>query len=426
MVILTAMPLGTVVKSSPLNNKAKGKLFYGWIAALVGMALVFSAANIQYIFGVFVKPLADDFGWSRAAISGCVSGRSIVSCLCAPFVGSWSDKYGPRKFILFGVVLVGLSYLLAARTNSIWELYLSLSILTGIGTTSAFIPVVATVTRWFGGKAALGNGIVMTGFGIAQIILPPIETFIIIRYGWPASFIFLAIVVWIVGIIAWHYFKSPPSATSKPTAKEMKAGGASPASDFTILQALRIPIFWVMLVINLVAFLAYQMSVIHVVPAAIQTGASPEAAALILTLGGAGSTCGRLGMGALASRWGTKRVLVFCLACQIVALSLLTVARDLSTFFTSATLLGFSYGGVIPIMPTMAGGYFGLSAMGSIFSVINIAQNIGAAIGPLAAGFVFDITASYYLAFLSAAILMAIAFIISLFLKPPRKKATTT
>ena len=413
--------------NKPASNDHK--LFYGWVIAIAGAATVFSAASFQYTFGVFVKPLADSFDWSRAAISGSVSGRSIISSIYAPFVGAWSDKYGPRKFILLGVVLAGLSYVLASRTTSIWLLYLSLSVLMGVGLTSAFIPVVATVTRWFGKRAAVANGIVMSGFGVAQMVLPPIETLIIVRYGWEWCFLLLGLFVWLVGIIAWRFIKSPPSAatlsvgTTKENTTRTPPKAIASAGDYSLAEALRNSIFWVMLVINAAAFLTYQMAVIHVVPAAIQTGITPEAAAIVLTLGGVGSTCGRLGLGALAGRLGTKPVLIFCLALQVVALFFLTGANSLYVFYGSAIFLGFGYGGVIPIMPTMAGGYFGLKAMGSIFGVINIAQNVGLSIGPLLAGFIFDITGSYFYAFLTAAILMIIALILSLILRPPRKKA---
>lgn len=331
---------------------------------------------------------------------------------------------------MLGVFLVGLSYLLAARIRNLWELYLYLSIMTGIGLTSAFVPVVATVTRWFGRRAALANGIVMSSFGVAQVILPPIATFIILRYGWATCFIFLGLLVWVIGITAWRFIKSPPSTGSqtaeKGTITRSTQVETSASQDYTLSEALRHSIFWVMLIINVVVFLTYQMTVIHIVPAAIQTGITAEAAAIILTLGGIGSTSGRLGLGALASRFGTKPVLILCLALQVVPLFLLAHARELYLFYGSVIVLGFGYGGVIPIMPTMAGSYFGIRYIGAIFAVINIAQNVGMAIGPLLAGFIFDISGNYYTAFLSAAIIMIIAFVLSLLLKPPPKKEVAT
>lgn len=216
-------------ENSP-STKAGRKLSYGWVVAIAGAGMLLAAGNFLYTFGVFVKPLINKFGWSRAAISGCVSTRSIVTASISPIAGSLSDRYGARKFILPGIFLVGLSYLLVSRITSLWHLYFFLSLLTGVGMAALFVPTVATVTKWFGGKSALANGIVMSGFSMAQIILPPIATYLIVQHGWETCFVILGLAAWVLGSMAWFFIRTPPNTVNQPRT-ETREGNTPKAGE---------------------------------------------------------------------------------------------------------------------------------------------------------------------------------------------------
>jgi MFS family permease len=192
------------------QSATQGKLPYGWVVAIAGCVIIAAAQNTQYAFGVFLKPLISQFGWSRTAISGCVTIRSTISGIMSPVSGALSDRYGSKKLIFVGVLLVGLGYLWASRISSLWELYLTLGVSIGLGTGSIFTPVVATTTRWFGGRSGLANGIVMSGFNISQVILPPVVTYLILRYGWETCLLILGIAALGVGLGAWSFIKPPP------------------------------------------------------------------------------------------------------------------------------------------------------------------------------------------------------------------------
>ena len=420
-------------ESTLSTTKAKRKLFYGWVVAIAGAGVIIAAVNFQYSFGIFIQPLINKFGWSRAAIAGSVSARSIVSGLISPIAGALSDRYGPRRFILMGIFMVGVSYLLASRINNLWQLYFFLSILTGIGTAVIFIPVLATVTKWFGGKSALANGIVMSGFGMTQVIIPPLATYLIVQYSWETAFIVLGVAAWGLGTVAWYFIRTPPNIMNPPLSKSAGEREATKTSenptgvenDYTLSAALRTRTLWLLFLVFVVVATSYQMVAIHIVVAAIDTGITPEAAAIILTLSGLTNTLGRLTIGGLASKIGNRTVLVPCLLIQALALFFLAGASDLHAFYIIATVYGLAYGGVTPIVTTMAGRFFGTRSIGSIIGTLFTAYTIGVAIGPLLAGYIFDVTGSYFIAFSSAAIAMVIVFLFSLLLKPPQRKVLT-
>ncbi len=413
-------------ESEPPAGKAGGELSYGWVVALVGSAIVMATNNFHYAAGVFLKPLISQFGWSRAAISGSVSTMSILTGVIGPFTGRLSDRYGPRKLIIIGVLLTGLGYLLSSHISHLWQLYLFIGILFGIGGGFILTPLMATVSRWFGGRAALANGIVLSGFGVAQIIIPPVATYIILQHSWQTCFIILGIAAWGLGILGWSFIKNPPqnAVNPPPSGGDINQATNTPATDsYTLSESLRTRVFWILFLIQIVAAMCFQMMVVHVVAAAIDADITPEAAAIILTLSGITAILGRLMLGGLASRIGNKIVLSLCLAIQAPVLFFLAGASDLHVFYITAAVYGLAYGGISPIVLAIGTSVFGTKSIGSILGTLQLSYTGGMAIGPLLAGYIFDVTGSYYAAFLSAAAATAMAFLLSLLLKRPKEKA---
>ena len=423
------------VESKPPQNEGKGRLSDGWIVALAGGVCILAVSNFQYAFGVFLKPLIDQFGWSRAAFSGCVTIRSGISGIMSPISGDLSDRYGPKKLIFVGILTVALSYLLASELSSLLGLYLILGVLTGLGTGLCSTPIIATATKWFGGQAGMANGIVMSGFSLAQIIVPPLVTYLILQYSWETCFILLGLAVPVVGITSWSFIKNPPQGVSSPDPGAIppraspgaengsNADEDTPATDqYSLSEALHIPALWLLLIIFFIVALCYQMVIIHIIAAAVDGGATLEAAAIILTLSGITSTLGRLTLGGLATKVGPKIVLALCLAIQAPVLFFLAGANSLNLFYLLCSVYGFSYAGTTPVVPTIAASLFGTKSVGSIYGIINLGYTSGVAVGPLLAGYIFDVTGSYSIAFLSATAAIVVSFMLCLALKRPKAK----
>jgi MFS family permease len=413
---------------SNMSATARGQLSTGWVAVIAGAFVVFIAGNFQYSFGVLVNPLINRFGWLRASISGTVTTRSITSSLVSPLVGILSDRYGYRKFILAGIFLVGIGYLLTSRITSLWQLYLFLGAVVGIGIPAFFVPIVSIATKWFGSKSGLANGIITSGFGWAQIVTPPVATYLILQYSWEISLIVLGTAALALGTVAWYFIRAPENTGNEPPAEptgidSQKATPPGAEGNYTLSEALRTPAFWILFLVLMTSSASFQMVVIHIVIAAIDTGITPEDAALILTLSGITNTAGRLTLGGLATKIGNKTGLLLSLALQALALFFLAGAIDIRAFYILAAVHGLGYGGVTPLIPTLIGSFFGTRSIGSVFGALITAYTIGGAFGPLLGGYVFDVTGSYYTAFLVAAIVMAATFLFCMLLKPPQRKA---
>jgi len=302
----------------------------------------------------------------------------------------------------------------------------------GIGITCVFLPLITITTQWFGTKSGLANGIILSGFGWAQIIIPPAVTYLILQYNWETTLIVLGLAVLVTGTIAWNFVRTPPNTVvkspSESSGEHTVADSDTPSGggdDFTLSEACRTPALWQLFFILFVGSACFQLVVIHIVVAAIDTGITPEAAAIILTVSGVTNTAGRLILGYLATKIGIKVVLTVCLAVQALGLYFLASASNLYVFYILSAVYGLVYGGSFPVIPTLTGSLFGTRSMGAIYGVINAAYPLGGAVGPLLGGYIFDVTGSYYAAFTSASMATMVIFILSLLLKPPQRKSRT-
>jgi MFS family permease len=147
----------------------------------------------------------------------------------------------------------------------------------------------------------------------------------------------------------------------------------------------------------------------HIVPHATDIGFSAGEAATVLSLIGGASIAGRVLMGAVSDRIGRSKTTIICLLSQVLMLVWLMWAQELWMIYLFALVFGFAYGGVGPSMAALIGDTFGLNKIGVIMGALEVGYGVGASIGPVIGGLVFDISNSYFLAFLIGAVTMMVA-----------------
>src|SRR5262249_53956613 len=235
------------------------RIFYGWWMVLV-TAIALTAGPIlgASTFGIFVKPLAETFGWSRSAIS---LGFSIVAgfaSLAAPIVGLFADRFGPRKMILCAALLFGSGLLsFVSLSASIWHFYglYLFTALGGIGLTT--IPYATAISRWFVRQRGLALGFMGVGVFVGGIYAPPLVTYVIAHWGWRWAYVTLGLLVWtiILPVVGLFLVESPQQLGLRPDgdAEDAKSPVASAlydtySRDSTFAEARRTPPFWLMAV----------------------------------------------------------------------------------------------------------------------------------------------------------------------------------
>jgi len=233
-----------------LEEADRKGIFQSWTIVTAGFFLVFILYGTFYSFGVFVKPMSMGLGWSRATTTGVVSVYMVLHGIFSIITGRLTDRYGPRLIVAISVLLVALGYALSFRINAPWQLYTYFGLLVGIGMGAAFVVPIATVTRWFTHNRGLAVGIVASGVGAGQVILPPFIRYMITEFGWRTSFAIVGLMVCVVGIPAALFLKDPlRNMVYPPNGKaheaRIKSGGMTrPQGDWSMTEAIKTSSFF--------------------------------------------------------------------------------------------------------------------------------------------------------------------------------------
>jgi MFS family permease len=395
------------------------RLHYGWVMVLIALSVLATHALVMYTFGVFLKPLVTEFNWDRGALSGANSMYMLLAGTFAIFTGRLSDKYGPRMLVTLNGLLTGIGFLALSQINSLWQVYLIWGLFLGIGGSCCFIPIMSTIPRWFVKKTGIAIGITVAGFGLGAVITPPLTQWLISAYGWRQAFIVLGLITFVIVIPLAQFMKhSPQRVGLKPYGEigTLKDKQSQAAGGLSFRQAIKTSRFLVWGSIICCFFFSVQVIVVHIVPHGIDIGISATVAAGILSIIAGGSVIGRLSMGFIYDRIGSRKALSACLTLVALALIWLLFAKEIWGLYIFAGVLGLAYGGVVLLETALTGELFGLKSLGMILGGVILFGTVGGALGAPLAGSIFDATGSYSLALLICVILVVLAIILSLIL----------
>lgn len=400
-----------------------------WYIVAASLLVLVGLHGTFLTFGVFLKPILGEFLSTRAFVSGAASAALGFSIIGSPFVGKLTDRYGARILIVSGALLIGAGYILMSQLTSIWQIYFYFGIMVGIGMVFVWTPINTAISRRFVEKRVLALGITTSGITIGAMIMPPLSAYWIMSYGWRSAYIVLAIVVLLVIIPAMAL----PGRKTKQAIRirDSKQGGVDdttsqlqePAvlSELSVVEATKTVPFWILMVTGVTLATCFFIVIIHIVPYATDLGISPDLAAIILTVLGGATIIGRLVAAFLVGKIGYRFAFFFLSFLQALALFLFMQATSLSAFYVAALFFGFGSGGVSPMRTSMVPEFFGMRSLGTLIGFNNAAWCVGGAIGPILAGYIFDLNQSYDMAFLIGILLMIVTMAAALFLRAPKK-----
>ncbi|MDD4860194.1 MAG: MFS transporter [Dehalococcoidales bacterium] len=410
--------------SSLSTEGREPRFFYGYIIILASFLILMIAFGAQYSFGVFFKPVLNEFDWSRAATSGAYSLNTVLNGVFGIITGKLSDRFGSRLVVTVCGFLIGLGYLLMSQISAVWQMYLCYGVLISMGMAGMWVPLLSTVARWFVKRRGLASGIVVSGTGLGTVIMPPLANHLISSYNWRTSYMIIGLVALIVIIISAQFLRRESVQKGAPTHRADSVKTESPqltVHGIPIKAAVRTGQFGIICVIGFCAYFCLQTVMVHIVPHATDIGVSAAAAATILSAFGVLSIGGKLVLGGIIDRIGSKRVATIVFALMALSFLWLLMAKELWMLYCFAVVFGVGFGGFAVVQSPMIAEYFGLREHGAIFGLVSFANSIGSAAGPLAAGGTFDISGSYYGVFLLCTVLGVAGLIVSILLTTARK-----
>jgi len=405
-------------------------VFPGWIIVAAGFLVMMASGGSYFAFSVFLIPLSEEFGWNRASTAGIFSLSVLIFGIGSIFSGRMTDRFGPRLVVGAGGVLMGSGLVLSAIIQSLWQFYACYGVMIGIAVSAGWGPLVATVSRWFIARRGLAMGIMSIGVSMGILIVPPLSRHLITVFGWRTSLALLGLVTGAIIVGSAFLLESDPRrrglvpygekiSKSRPEADSLKASADRISKDWSLPQALVTQTFWMIFAGYLLWCTGFYMVPVHLAAYCTDIGLSPLAAALAVSLIGGGSILGKIFMGLLSDRIGPQKVLVINLLLQSVCIFGLIGSRSITSLYLFSSIFGFGYGGTGPQLPVITAKFFGLSSLGAIFGVLILSGQIGGAVGPLLAGKIFDLSQSYFLAFLLGGASIMVSFFLILLLRLP-------
>ncbi len=387
------------------NLGESDRRYYGWrvvVAACLGVMVGFGSLFV-YTFGVFLKPLSAEFGWTREAISRGFGLAALMVAICSPSIGQALDRYGPRRIILPCMTVFGCGIAsLALLRPHLWQFYATCILVGAVGNGAAHLAYSRAISTWFWKRLGLALALVMAGAGLGAMILPVLAQAVIGRAGWRTAYLVLGSLSLLVGLpLTGRYVRerAPVSASAGPV----------PATGMKWQEGLRTFHFWIIVVVLFVSSVSMNGSITHLSALLTDRGVTAGGAALSVSLLGGSSLAGRFSVGWVLDRYFGARIAFVVYLLTAGGILLLARADHLLTGCLAAGLIGVGAGGEADITPYLLTRYFGLHAFSTLYGITWTFYAIAGALGPVILGRAFDSTGSYtsLLTLLAAALALA-------------------
>lgn len=386
-----------------MTKNIENKSYFRWlIVFLTFYACCLHSGCLIYAFGLFIKPLQAAFGWDRATITLAFTIQFICVGVFSPLVGRAVDRIGPRRVINSGAIVVTLGFLSLIFIKSPLHFYL-LSMIIGVGS-AAMGPVSGStaVSAVFEKKRGLAIGVMSTGIGVGGFIFSPlIGGWLLPSYGWQGGYVGIAVAHFLIIPMAMLILRKKDK--SEMAQKVVPAGQAADTKDGSAWDGLLSAPFFLIAI----AFFLFLFSIVGTLQSQV-----PHLQDIGFPLLAASSALGALGLISSGAKlffgWLCDKIhpkIVFCIGAifLIGGIFLLTIVKPSSSpvvLWSYAFIFGIGVGCWLPIMSMMVSTIFGIGSYGLIFGGVSLIQNMGSATGPLAAGYIYDLTRSYQWAFI--------------------------
>ncbi|MFV3126637.1 MFS transporter [Niveispirillum sp. KHB5.9] len=384
----------------------------GWrlvLAAATGVGLGITGLTF-YTLGIFIGPLTQEFGWSRTSLASATILTTLTTLLLGPVVGRLTDRFGGRMVGMAG--LVGLSLGLCGLSligAELWTFYLAFgaAMVLGAGT----LPIVWTraVNAGFDKARGLALGLTLTGTGVCAILAPPFTQWLIADHGWRTAYIGLGALVLVLGLpVVWLLFHEVGGKVQATV-----AATAPVRPGFTAVQARGRRQFWMLGIGFLFASFAVSALIVHLVSILSGGGMERATAVWVASLLGFAIIVGRLGIGVLVDRFYAPAVAFGVLAIAAAACLLLLVpAGGLAIAVVAVVLIGMAAGAEVDLVAYLASRYFGLRAYGEIYGWQLGFFALGAGLGPMGVGRLYDATGSYTVGLIACGVGFAVGAVL--------------
>jgi len=421
---------------NPRKINGSSSFYYGWIIVAVALISMGFWLGIRSSFSVFYVALLEEFPWNRGNSAGVQSMALITYTILAPIVGGLIDRFGPRRVVVPGILVLALGLVLCSTVDTLTQFYLLYGVVMGSGITCiGIVTYSAILAHWFEKKRGFASGIAVSGMGLGTFFFVPISQSFISMLGWRVTFILTAALVLVILLPANALFLRHKPEDVGQCADGLRDDGTFentcsnnmdrklPGDDWTTKKILLSGRFWALMTFTFFSIIGIWIILVHNVKFLVDQGVDSMTAALIFAMVGVVSSIFRIFWGWLSDRIGREITFTMGIICACMGVSSLLLFEG-SGFkpFTYCFFLffGMGWGVTAPMFMSVAADLFKGKKFGLIYGVVEAGIGIAGALGTWVAGFIFDRTQSYQMAFFLAIVVLLLSSIF-IWLAAPRK-----
>jgi MFS family permease len=408
--------------------------FYGWIN--LGVMFFFNAAMMPMLlaFSFFLPFWVEDFGWSRGLASGAQTLSIILSGVAAPLVAIFIMKQGTKRAIVLGNLVSIAGLILLAYQRHIWQLYVGVGVLLGLGVSmGGMLAMMTVINNWFITKRTVALSISMASMGFSGVVINPSIMALIGAVGWRNAYLILAAAAFLFCVVVpGLLLKNKPeelgqvpdgSISARPAALNSESIPRNnlyrTSVDFTVREALRTRALWLLVAYGALQFLVMLGVGTHIIAFQFDIGISAITAGFVGSVFSAVMGISQLAMGFLGLRFRMHSLAVFAMVLGIIGFSILLFAKSVPLMLTYSVIFGISSGIQAIAMGNLLPDYFGRTEFPKIMGYTMPFNTFISSLGAPIAGYIRDTTGSYVPAFQILLVLLIVSFFCILFAKPP-------
>ncbi len=405
-----------------MSDPAPGRIRF----PVVGVLMMLCIGNV-YAWSVFRKPLEKAYGWTSEQATIPFQVSIAVFAAAMVFAGRWQDRSGPRPVAMLGGVLIGIGFVLAGLFGSnLYAMILAFGVVAGCGMGGAYVTPLATTIKWWPDRRGLLAGVVVMGMGAGSILGGMGGPHLINAIGVLPTLIVFGVVFGTVITIGGSFLRNPPADYRPPgfSAPSTDRRAPPPRRDFEPSEMMKTSSFYLIWFAFLIGSSVGLMVISQASPIGQEmAGLSPEIAGGAVLVLGIFNGLGRPSFGAISDRIGRKRALILAFAIELIALVLvLPRVSDFASLALGVSLIGFSFGGFLSVMPSLTADYFGTKNVGLNYAWVYCAWGTAGVLGPMVG---VKVKGNWPMAFQILAVSVVAGMILLSALRPPRAPAAT-
>lgn len=415
---------------NPLHKPPrKPRFFYGWVIVAVAALGTFSSSTETFpVLSIFLKPITEEFGWTRAEFTGAISLGGLVGSGAALATGPIVDRFGPRWALTFAYTLIGVTFVLMYFMSELWHLYALQIFARSMNTGVLAVASAVIVPNWFIAKRGKATALAGLGFPAGSSLIPLFIAFVVALYSWREASLGAGIMILAVSALptALLLRRRPEDMGLLPDGATPEAAADTPARDLRVADrslrlrdAARHPALYLLIAAVSLWWFGRTGVMLHAVPYMTDTGLSDAVAVGALAVHSAVGAVGAFAAGFLRDRISVRYLIAVDFLLNGLAFALLLMVDTLFLAMVWGVFYGLAQGASVTLQRLAFADYFGRRHLGSIEGVARAFTNVTQAAGPFAAALVVDATGSYSVIFtvfvgtnIAAAVLAGVA-------KPP-------